>query len=82
MIAPDNFRSHAGSHFHVHPWHAVFVLIVGILLTLVLVVLVPLALGKIVFTLDERCDADTLVGGQFYTSGLNPSMPPNHAADG
>jgi len=41
MIAPNNFRSHAGSHFHVHPWHAVFVLIVGILLTLVLVVLMP-----------------------------------------
>jgi len=40
------------------------------------------ALGKIVFTLDERCNADTLVRGQFYTSGLNPSMPPNHAADG
>ncbi len=41
MIAPNSFRSHAGSHFHVHPWHAVFVLIVGILLTLVLVVLMP-----------------------------------------
>lgn len=46
MIAPDNFRSHAGSHFHVHRWHAVFVLIVGILLTLVLVVLMPVPLAR------------------------------------
>lgn len=46
MSGLSNVRSHRESHFHVRPWHAVFVLVVGILLTLLLVVLMPVPMAR------------------------------------
>lgn len=46
MSGLSGFRPHRDSHFHVHPWHGVFVLVAGILLTLILLVLMPVPLAK------------------------------------